>query len=114
MFFTHLSPAGRDRVRDGDRADSGPRHLPDSRFRLSRSRSGDQPARPALLEAFDAEGKLVDRASLESLPARKSPSDPTPVFTLTVKANGIAYVQFSGPRDGEYLVTDELRFTPVQ
>jgi hypothetical protein len=68
---------------------------------------------PALLEAFDSEGKLLDRASLESVPARKSPGDPTPIVTLNVKANGIAYVQVSGPRDGEYLVIDELRFTPV-
>src|SRR5947209_19987605 len=28
---------------------------------------------PALLEAFDAEGKVLDRASLESVPGRKNP-----------------------------------------
>ena len=68
---------------------------------------------PALLEAFDAEGKVVDRASLESVPGRKAPGDPDRIFTMTVKASRIAYVQFSGPREGEYLAADEVRFTPV-
>jgi hypothetical protein len=66
---------------------------------------------PALLEAFDADGKVVDRASLESVPRRKGPGEPVPTFTMTVKAGRIAYVQFSGPREGEYLAADELRFT---
>src|SRR5438270_5545470 len=57
---------------------------------------------PALLEAFDGEGKVVDRASLESVPGRKAPSDPVPVFTISVKGSRIAYIQFSGPREGEY------------
>jgi len=30
-----------------------------------------------------------------------------------MKASCIAYVQFSGPREGEYLAADEVRFTPV-
>ena len=68
---------------------------------------------PALLEAFDAEGKVVDRASLESVPGRKAPGDPVPIFTMTVKAGRIAYIQFSGPREGEYLAADEVRFTPI-
>ena len=68
---------------------------------------------PALLEAFDAEGKVIDRASLESVPGRKAPGDPIPIFTITVKAADIAYIQFSGPREGEYLAADEVRFTPV-
>lgn len=67
---------------------------------------------PAVLEAFDADGKLVDRASLPSAPGRKAPGDPVPIFTLTVNAVRIAYIEFSGPREGEYLVADELRFTP--
>lgn len=67
---------------------------------------------PAVLEAFDEDGKLVNRASLPSAPARKAPSDPVPIFTLTVNAANIAYIEFSGPREGEYLVADELRFTP--
>jgi hypothetical protein len=68
----------------------------------------------ALVEAFDAEGNVVDRARLESIPGRKTPADPVPVFTMTVNAARIAYIQFSGPRDGEYLVADEVRFTPVE
>ena len=68
---------------------------------------------PALLEAFDAEGKLLDSASVESVPGRKAPADPVPTFTLTVKGSHIAYVQFSGPRGGEYLAADEVRFTPL-
>jgi len=69
---------------------------------------------PALLEAFDAEGKVLDRASLESVPSRKAPGDPVPIFTMTVKASSIAYIQFSGPREGEYLAGDEIRFTPIE
>jgi hypothetical protein len=69
---------------------------------------------PALLEAFDTEGKVVDRASLASIPGRKGPGDPVPIFTMTVKAGSIAYIQFSGPREGEYLAADEVRFTPVE
>lgn len=68
---------------------------------------------PALLEAFDPEGKVVDRASLDSVPGRKAPGDPVPTFTMTVKGDRIAYIQFSGPREGEYLASDEVRFTPV-
>lgn len=69
---------------------------------------------PALLEAFDGDGKLVDRAVLESAPGRKAPGDPVPMFTMTVKGSRIAYIEFSGPREGEYLAADEVRFTPVE
>jgi len=68
---------------------------------------------PALLEAFDDSGNVVDRASLESVPGRKAPGEPVPIFTMSVKASRIAYIQFSGPREGEYLAADELRFTPI-
>jgi hypothetical protein len=67
---------------------------------------------PARLEAFDAEGKLVDKASLDVIPARKAPGDPIPTFELTVKGTNIAYIEFSGPRAGEFLAADELRFQP--
>ena len=70
-------------------------------------------ATPALLEAFDAEGNMVDSVSLASIPARKAAGEPVPIFTMTVKAPRIAYIQFSGPRTGEYLVADEVRFTPA-
>lgn len=68
---------------------------------------------PAVLEAFDAEGKLADRAALASVPGRKAPGDPIPIFTMTVKAPKIAYIEFSGPREGEFLAADEVRFTPA-
>jgi hypothetical protein len=68
---------------------------------------------PALLEAFDADGKVVDRASVEAVPNRKSPGDPVPIFTMSVKSSRIRYIQFSGPREGEYLAADEVRFTPL-
>jgi hypothetical protein len=69
---------------------------------------------PAVLEAFDAQGKVVDQKRLESIPVRKAPGDPVPVFDMTVSAERIAYIQFSGPREGEYLVADEVLFTPVE
>ena len=69
---------------------------------------------PALLEAFDGEGKLVDRAVLDSVPGRKAPGDPVPIFSMTAKASRIAYIQFSGPREGEYLAADEVRFVPIE
>ena len=65
---------------------------------------------PAKLEAFDGNDRLVDTAAVEAAPARKSPADPVPFFTLTVKAPGIAYVRFSGPRNGEFLAADEVRY----
>jgi len=68
---------------------------------------------PALLEAFDIDGKVVDRTSLQHVPGRKAPGDPVPIFTMTVKGSRIAYIQFSGPSEGEYLAADELRFTPA-
>jgi hypothetical protein len=69
---------------------------------------------PALLEAFDADGRVVDRASLDSVPGRKAPGDPIPIFTLSVRAAHIAWIEFSGPRQGEYLAADEVRFAPVE
>ena len=57
--------------------------------------------------------KVVDSASLESVPGRKAPGDPGPIFSMTVKASRIAYIQFSGPREGEYLAADEVRFIPI-
>jgi hypothetical protein len=67
----------------------------------------------ARLEAFDAEGKLVDKASLDVIPGRKAPGDPIPNFELTVNGTNIAYAEFSGPRAGEYLAADEVRFIPL-
>ena len=71
-------------------------------------------ATPALVEAFDADGNIVDRARLESVPGRKAPGEPIPIFTMTVSASRIAYIEFSGPREGEYLAADEVRFTVAE
>jgi len=68
---------------------------------------------PARLQAFDAAGNVLDQASIPAVPARASPADPVPSFDLTVKAPEIAYVCFSGPRVGEYLAAEEIRFTPL-
>jgi hypothetical protein len=67
----------------------------------------------AKLEAFDQSNQLVDTASINVAPARKAPADPVPMFELTVKSAAIAGVRFSGPRNGEFLAADEIRFTPV-
>jgi hypothetical protein len=69
----------------------------------------------AFLEAHDAEGKLLDRAALpDTVPQRKSPSDPIPSFELTVKGENIAYILFGGAPNGGALVADEMRYLPVK
>jgi hypothetical protein len=68
---------------------------------------------PALLEALDSTGKVVDKVSVVAVPGRKAPADPVPFIELTVKAPAIAAIRLSGPRDGEFLAADEMRFTPV-
>jgi hypothetical protein len=68
---------------------------------------------PALLEALDKNGEVVDKASVAAVPGRKSPADPVPFVQLTVNAPTIAAVRFSGPRNGEFLAVDEIRFTTV-
>jgi hypothetical protein len=69
---------------------------------------------PALLEAFNSGGNVVDRVALETIPGRKVPGEPIPIFEMTVSAERIAYIQFSGPREGEFLAADEVRFTPIE
>ena len=66
---------------------------------------------PALLEALDKNGAVVDKASVAAVPGRKAPADPVPFFELTVQASAIAAIRFSGPRDGEFLAADEIRIT---
>src|SRR6187399_3019198 len=61
---------------------------------------------PALLEALDKKGEVVDKASVTAVPGRKTPADPIPFFKLSVKApegSAIAAIRFSGPRNGEFL-----------
>jgi hypothetical protein len=66
----------------------------------------------AVVEAYDTDGNVVDRASRYAVPARTGPEQPIPSFELTVKASIIVYVRFSGAPPGGYLVCDEVRFTP--
>jgi len=71
---------------------------------------------PALLEGLDKNGEVVDEVSVAAVPGRKTPADPIPFFQLTVKApegSAIAAIRFSGPRNGEFLAADEIRFTTV-
>jgi len=68
---------------------------------------------PALLEALDKNGKVVDTASLAAVRGRQAPADPIPLVELTVKAPAIAAIRFSGPRNGEFLAADEIRYTTV-
>jgi len=71
---------------------------------------------PALLEALDKNGEVVDKAWVAAVPGRKAPADPIPFLKLTVKApegSAIATIRFSGSRDGEFLAADEIRFTTV-
>jgi hypothetical protein len=66
---------------------------------------------PAMLEALDKNGAVLDKASIAAVPSRKAPGDPVPFTELTVRAPEIAAIRFSGPRDGEFLAADEMRFT---
>ncbi|MEO7412470.1 MAG: hypothetical protein ABIZ81_03865 [Opitutaceae bacterium] len=68
---------------------------------------------PAVIEAIDKEGNVVDRQSFATVPARNAPNEPVPFFVVKLKAAAIASVNISGPRSGEYLAADELRFTPL-
>ena len=68
---------------------------------------------PAVVEAFDKEGKLVDQKSIAAIPSRNAPNEPIPFVTITLKGPAIASVNLSGPRSGEFLAADELRFVPL-
>lgn len=67
----------------------------------------------ALVEALDKDGKVLDKASLDKVPARTSPGDPIPSFELTVKAPEISSVRFSGAQPGGFLAAEEIRFAPL-
>ena len=68
---------------------------------------------PARLEAYNSVGQLLDKTGLEKIPGRKAPGESIPTFELTVKGTNIAYVEFSGPRPGEYLAAEEVRFVAL-
>ena len=112
MFFPHIS-SGRKGILSAMATDPIP-----VRARFPRGASSvtlvlwGSTGCPARLEAFDQQGKLLDQVSLEKVPGRKAPGDPIPTFELTVKGTNIAYIEFSGPRAGEFLAADELRFHP--
>ncbi len=67
----------------------------------------------AVVEGYDAEGKLADRASRDRVPERTGPEQPIPSFEMTVKGPAIAQVRFSGSPPGGYLVCEEVRTTPA-
>src|SRR4051794_4947363 len=67
----------------------------------------------AVVEAYDTDGNVVDRASRDAVPSRTGPEQPIPSFDLRVKASMIAYVRYSGAPPGGYLVCDEVRLTPL-
>ena len=67
----------------------------------------------AKLEAFNRRGEVVARDELKIVPSRKRPEDAIPTFALKVAADEISYVEFSGPRTGEFLAADEVRFTSL-
>ena len=66
----------------------------------------------AVVEAYDKDGKIVDKAARDKVPERTGPEQPIPSFELTVKGQGIASVRFAGSPPGGYLVCDEVQFTP--
>ena len=66
---------------------------------------------PATLEALDKNGQVIDKASVAAVPGRKSPGEPVPFLELSVKSPAIAAIRLSGPRDGEFLAADEIRYT---
>jgi hypothetical protein len=68
----------------------------------------------ALVEAHGSDGKLLDWASVETVPVRLDPGDPVPSFELTVKGDNIAYVLFGGSKNGEFLAAEEIRFVPAR
>jgi hypothetical protein len=67
----------------------------------------------AIVEAYDKDGKVVDRTSRDKVPERTGPEQPIPTFELTLKATAIAHLRFSGAPPGGYLVCNEVRFWPL-
>jgi hypothetical protein len=67
----------------------------------------------AVVEAYDKDGKVLDKASRDRVPERTGPEQAIPSFELMVKAPTITFVRFSGAQPGGYLVCDEVRFTAL-
>jgi hypothetical protein len=68
---------------------------------------------PAKLQAFDAHDTLLAEYNVAAAPPRRAPGDPVPQFEMTVEKPGISSIRLSGPRTGEFLAVDELRFVPM-
>ena len=69
---------------------------------------------PALLEALDKNGAGRRQGFGRRRARPQGPSRSVPFFELTVKGDpAIAAIRFSGPRNGEFLAADEIRFTTV-
>ncbi len=67
----------------------------------------------ALVEAFDAEGNLLTKDSLDHVPVRKSPEELVPFFELTVSAEGISNLVISGAKPGGFVAVDKLTWNYV-
>lgn len=67
---------------------------------------------PAVVEAFTRDGTLLEKKSVAAVPGRQSPAEPVPFLVLTLRGDAISYLHLSGPRAGEFLAVDELRFVP--
>lgn len=112
MFFPHL-PSGRQGILN---AMADEQEIP-VRVRFPRRASEvaiefwASTGAAARLEAFDAHDAVVARDALDVVPSRKAPEEPIPMFTLAVRAPEIAYVEFSGPRTGEFLAAAAVRAT---
>jgi hypothetical protein len=113
MFFPHL-PSGRKGILSAMADDPIPvrARFPNGSSSVTVKFWGSTGC-TARLEAYSGDGSLLDKAMLDVAPGRKAPGDPIPTFTLSVKGTNIAYIEFSGPRAGEYLVADEVRFVPI-
>jgi hypothetical protein len=112
MFFPHL-PSGRQGILN---AMADEQEIP-VRVRFPRRASTvaiefwASTGAAARLEAFDAHDAVVARDALDVVPGRKAPEEPIPMFALAVRAPEIAYVEFSGPRTGEFLAAAAVRVT---
>ncbi len=112
MFFPHL-PSGRQGILN---AMADEQEIP-VRVRFPRPASNvaiefwASTGTAARLEAFDEHDAMVARDTLDVVPGRRAPEEPIPLFTLAVGAAEIAYVEFSGPRTGEFLAAAAVRAT---
>jgi hypothetical protein len=114
MFFPHLATSRKGILNAMATEQAIPLHatFPGSASRVTLVVWGSTGC-PALLEALDKNGEVVDKTSVAAVPGRRAPADPIPFLELTVKAPAIAAIRLSGPRNGEFLAADEIRYTTV-